>query len=153
MDAIDQAILTELQQDSSISNVELARRVDLSPPAVHARIKRLEEAGLITAYVALLDREKLGFDLLCFVQVSLQTHDPEQIEAFQQKVMAMPEVLEGHYLTGSVDYLLKVVIKNKSDLSRFLMENLSQIPGIARIQTSIALKEIKSKTALPLSAD
>lgn len=153
MDAIDQAILTELQQDSSISNVELARRVDLSPPAVHARIKRLEEAGIITAYVALLDREKLGFDLLCFVQVSLQTHDPAQIEAFQQKVMAMPEVMEGHYLTGSVDYLLKVVIKNKADLSRFLMENLSQIPGIARIQTSIALKEIKSKTALPLSAD
>ncbi len=153
LDNTDRAILSELQQDSSISNVELARRVSLSPPAVHSRIKRLEELGFISRYVALLDKEKMGFDLLCFVQVSLQVHQPELVKNFREQVAQMPEVLEGYHLTGSVDYLLKVVICNKADLQRFLMERLTPIPGIARIQTSIALQEIKSETALPIEID
>ena len=150
LDALDRAILGTLQTDSSISNVELARRVRLSPPAVHARVKRLEQLGYIRQYVAVLDREKVGYDMLCFIQVSLQVHQTGQVENFRTVVSRMPEVLECHHVTGPFDYLLKVAICNRLDLQRFLMEELTPIPSIANIQTSLVLTEIKNTTALPL---
>jgi len=150
LDELDRAILNELQTDSSISNVELARRVSLSPPAVHARVKRLEQLGYIRHYVAVLDREKVGFDMLCFIQVSLQVHQTGQVENFRSTVAKMPEVLECHHVTGPFDYLLKVAICNRMDLQRFLMERLTPIPYIANIQTSLVLTEIKTTTALPI---
>ncbi|RMG79428.1 MAG: Lrp/AsnC family transcriptional regulator [Chloroflexi bacterium] len=150
LDESDRAILQQLQQDSSISNAELARRINLSPPAVHARVKRLEQLGFIQGYVAILDREKLGYDMLCFIQVSLSVHQPEQVTDFRRRISQMPEVLECHHVTGSIDYLLKVAVCNREDLQRFLMERLTPIPYIARIQTSLVLSEIKSTTALPL---
>lgn len=133
-----------------MSVAELARRVNLSPPAVHARIRRLEEQGVIQGYVALINRETLGYDMLCFIQVSLQTHSSEKVRDFRERVANMPEVLECHQLIGDIDYLLKVVIINKTDLQRFLMERLTPIPGIARIKTSLALTEIKSTTEVPI---
>ena len=150
LDALDRAILGTLQTDSSISNVELARRVRLSPPAVHARVKRLEQLGYIRQYVAVLDREKVGYDMLCFIQVSLQVHQTGQVENFRTVVSQMPEVLECHHVTGPFDYLLKVAICNRLDLQRFLMEELTPIPSIANIQTSLVLTEIKNTTVLPL---
>ncbi len=150
LDESDRAILQQLQQDSSISNAELARRINLSPPAVHARVKRLEQLGFIQGYVAILDREKLGYDMLCFIQVSLSVHQPEQVADFRRRISQMPEVLECHHVTGSIDYLLKVAVCNREDLQRFLMERLTPIPYIARIQTSLVLSEIKATTALPL---
>ncbi len=150
LDESDRAILQQLQQDSSISNAELARRINLSPPAVHARVKRLEQLGFIQGYVAILDREKLGYDMLCFIQVSLAVHQPEQVADFRRRISQMPEVLECHHVTGSIDYLLKVAVCNREDLQRFLMERLTPIPYIARIQTSLVLSEIKATTALPL---
>lgn len=153
LDAIDIAILRELQQDSRISNAELARRVELSPPAVHARIRRLEETGIICGYVAQVNREAIGYDMLCFIQVSMQTHDPETIKSFRAMIADMPEVLECHQLIGDIDYLIKVVIINKHDLQRFLMERLTPIPGIARIKTSISLTEVKSTTNLPIPSN
>ena len=152
-DDLDRAILRELQANSNISNVELARRVSLSPPAVHARVKRLEQLGYIKQYVAVLDREKVGYDMLCFIQVSLQVHQSGQVTNFRAAVAEMPEVLECHHVTGNFDYLLKVAICNRMDLQRFLMERLTPIPYIARIQTSLVLTEIKSTTALPLDSD
>lgn len=150
LDELDRAILDTLQTDSSISNVELARRVNLSPPAVHARVKRLEQLGFIREYVAILDRERVGFDMLCFIQVSLQVHQTGQVENFRSVVSQMPEVLECHHVTGPFDYLLKVAVCNRLDLQRFLMEQLTPIPSIANIQTSLVLTEIKNTTALPL---
>lgn len=150
LDEMDRAILAELQADSSISNVELARRISLSPPAVHARIKRLEELGFVRQYVSLLDREKLGYDLLCLINVTLQVHQMDHIEGFRAAVSKMPEVLECYFVTGEFDYLLKVAVRSRKELEIFLMEKLTPIPGIARIATSIVLTEVKYSTALPL---
>jgi Lrp/AsnC family leucine-responsive transcriptional regulator len=150
LDDIDKMILGELQKDSAISNVELARRISLSPPAVHTRIKRLEELGYVRGYVALLDREKLGYDMLCIISVTLRLHQMDNINTFREAVAKMPEVLECYFVTGEFDYLLKVVVKGRQHLERFLMEKLTPLPGIARIATSMVLTEIKYTTALDL---
>lgn len=151
LDELDKAILQRLQADGRMSNVDLAAQINLSPPAVHARLKRLEGRGYIRQYVALLDREKVGYDMLCFIRVNLQLHQPEQVENFRQVIQQMPEVLECHHLTGDHDYLLKVVVHNRQDLERFVVKRLTPIPGIARIHTSLVLSEVKATTTLPLS--
>lgn len=148
IDATDAHILNILQEDGRISNAELARRIDLSPPATFARVKSLEEQGYIRSYVALLDAEKLGYDLLCFVRVTLQLHSLEQVQAFRQAIQAMPEVLECHHVTGDYDYLLKVALRGRKELERFLVERLTPAPGVARIHTNLVLSEIKSTNML-----
>ena len=151
LDELDKAILAALQANGRVSNAELARRINLSPPATHARIRRLEDQGYIRQYTALLDRDKAGYDMLCFVNISLQMHQFEQVEQFREIVSQMPEVLECYHITGEFDYLLKVVIHNRKDLERFVVNQLTPIPGVARIYTSLALAEVKSSTALPLT--
>ncbi len=150
LDELDETILQILQTEGRISNVDLAGRINLSAPAVHARIKRLEQRGYIRQYAALLDRERAGFDMLCFINVSLQLHQLEHVENFRQIVHQMPEVLECHHLTGEYDYLLKVVVRSRKDLQHFVVNKLTPVPGIARIYTSVVLMEIKSTTALPI---
>ena len=150
LDNIDKAALRALQTDGKLTNVDLAKHIHLSPPATHARLRRLEKDGYIRQYTAIVNREKAGYDLLCFVHVSLQIHQVEQVEKFRKLVRQMPEVLECHHITGEYDYLLKVVLRNRKDLERFAVDRLTPIPGVARIHTSLALAEIKSTTALPL---
>jgi DNA-binding Lrp family transcriptional regulator len=128
----------------------LGRRVNLSPPATLARVRRLEESGVIRAHVTIVDRRLAGYDMLCFVSVSLQLHDIEQVTGFREIVGEMPEVLECHHVTGDYDYLLKVVAHNTKDLESFLLKKLTPIPGVARIHTSLVLNEVKSNTVLPL---
>lgn len=147
---MDEAILRILQKEGRISNVELANRVNLSPPAVHARLKRLEQRGVIRQYTAVLDRELIGYDMMCFISVTLQLHQLEQVDNFRQRMLELPQVLECHHVTGDHDYLIKVVVRNRKDLEQFLMKDITPIPGVARIQTSLALSEIKSTTALPI---
>ena len=150
LDEIDTIILRELQADSSISNVELARRVQLSPPATHTRVKRLEQLGFIRQYTALLDNEKLGYDMICFITVSLQIHQPDEVHSFRDLMLEMPEVQECYHLTGDYDYILKVAMRNRQELQQFLMDKLTPIPYIARLHTRLVLTEIKNSTALPL---
>jgi Lrp/AsnC family transcriptional regulator, leucine-responsive regulatory protein len=150
LDPLDRALLALLQRDGRITNAEMARRVNLSPPAVLVRVRRLEELGVIRRYVALLAPAALGFDMLCFLQVTLQRHGPAEVEAFRMAVRAMPEVLECHHVTGEYDYLLKVAIRNRQDLERFVVHRLTPAPGVARIHTSLVLSEIKNETALPV---
>ena len=140
----------ELQGNARIANAELARRLNLSPPAVHARVRRLEEQGYIHGYVALLDRERLGFDMLCFIQISLQLHQIEQVNHFRTTIQQIPAVLECHHVTGEYDYLLKIAVRNRQELERLVMEKLTPIPGVARIHTSLVFSEIKTSTALPI---
>lgn len=147
---MDEAILRILQEEGRISNVELASRVNLSPPAVHARLKRLEQRGVIRQYTAVLDRELIGYDMMCFISVTLQLHQLEQVDDFRQRMLELPQVLECHHVTGDHDYLIKVVVRNRKDLEQFLMKDITPIPGVARIQTSLVLSEIKSTTALPI---
>ncbi len=150
IDELDSSILEILQTDARISNAELARRVNLSPPATLARVRRLEENGYIDCYATLIDRKQVGYDLLCFVRVSLQLHDIEQVDGFREAVQQMSEVLECHHVTGDYDYILKVVARNTKDLENFLINQLTPIPGVARIYTSLVLNEVKSSTVIPI---
>lgn len=150
LDDVDKALLRALQTEGRLSNVQLARQISLSPPAAHARLRRLEEEGYLRQYTAIVDREKTGYDLLCFIHISLQMHQLTQVEKFREATRKMPEVLECHHITGEYDYLLKVVLKNRKDLERFVVDKLTPIPGVARIHTSLVLNEVKSTMALPL---
>jgi DNA-binding Lrp family transcriptional regulator len=150
LDELDKAILRVLQNDGRISNADLARQINLSPPAAHARIKQLERKGYIQQYTALLNPEKVGYDMICFVQMALQAHQRKQVEAIRDTIQAMPEVLECYHLTGDFDYLMKVVIHNRQDLERFVLQRLTALPGVARVQTSIVLSAVKSTTIIPL---
>ena len=150
LDETDKAILRMLQADGRVSNAEVARRVGLSAPATHARVKRLEEAGVVRQYTTLLDREAIGFDMVCFINVSLQLHQYEAIERFKELVQDMPEVLECHHITGEFDYLLKAVFRNRDELQEFVVNKLTPIPGMAQINTSLVLIEIKATQELPI---
>lgn len=153
LDGVDRQVLRLLQKDGRQSSVDLARSVRLSPPGLMKRLRRLEGDGVIRGYAALLRREAVGLDLLCFVQVTLAHHQPKMVGGFSQAIRAMPEVLECHHMTGDYDYLMKVVVRNHRDLERFLVDSLTKVPGVDRIRTSIVLKEVKSETALPLEPE
>ncbi|MDX1664648.1 MAG: Lrp/AsnC family transcriptional regulator [Candidatus Promineifilaceae bacterium] len=150
LDELDRAMLHHLQPDARLTNVELARRVDLSATGLQKRLRKLEERGVIEGYVTLLDRTALGFDMLCFVQVTLQKHEPEAVARFRDAVQGLSEVLECHHVTGEYDYLLKVVVRNTRHLEQFLMETLTPIPGMDKIRTSLVLSEIKRTTSVPV---
>lgn len=150
LDELDRTLLTTLQEDARLSNAELARRVDLSATGLQKRLRRLEEAGVITRYVALVDREALGYDMLCFVQVTLQRHEPDAVNNFRGEVQSMVEVLECHHLTGEFDYLLKVVVRNRKHLEQFILNTLTPVRGMDKIRTSLVLSELKAASAVPL---
>ncbi|MFJ7919774.1 MULTISPECIES: Lrp/AsnC family transcriptional regulator [Lysinibacillus] len=148
LDRTDLQILDILQREVHISNAELARRVSLSPPATHTRVKRMESEGYIDQQVAILNQEKLGFDLLCYVFMSTDIHQAKEIEELETSLQTMTEILECHCLTGAYDYLLKIVIRDRQELNQFIRK-LNKL-GISRIQTNLSLREIKYSTVLPL---
>lgn len=150
IDATDRRILTALQQNARMTNSELAQQVELSGAGLQKRLRKLEGAQIIKRYVALVDHEAVGYDMLCFIQVTLQRHEPMAVERFRQVVQAMPEVLECHHTTGEHDYLLKVALRNRQHLEHFLLHRLTPVPGMDKIRTSLVLSEIKVTTALPM---
>ncbi|MFK5927655.1 MAG: Lrp/AsnC family transcriptional regulator [Desulfuromusa sp.] len=150
LDGIDLAVLHEIQKDSRISNSELARRINLSQPAAHARLKRLKKLGVIKQYVSLLDHEKLGLEFICFFQARLQAHSAEVLTRFEEELCRFPEVLECHYLTGESDYLIKAIFRSQHELEQFLRSKLTTLPHVRQITTSLVLSEIKATTMLPL---
>jgi Lrp/AsnC family transcriptional regulator, leucine-responsive regulatory protein len=152
LDSVDLAILQLLQADGRISNVDLATQIKLSPPATHARLKRLQTKGYIRQFTALLDQEKVGFDMTCFVNISLRMHGTAELQEFRSSVLKMRRVLECYQTTGEFDYLLKIVVHNRRDLQHFVENSLSRLPGVARIHTSLVLDEIKCSTELPIGA-
>ena len=149
LDKTDYAILQVLQEDSSISNVRLAEKIGLSPAATLARVKKLEQDRVILGYSALVDREKLGYDLLCFVEVSLESHSVDLVKDFRAAIRSMPEVIECHFVTGQCDYLLKVAVENRQALEYFLVQTLTPVPGVSRLQTRLILNEVKTRSILP----
>ncbi len=150
LDDIDRTLLRALQEDARQTNTDLARRVELSATGLQKRLRRLEEAGIIMGYVAQVDREAVGYDMLCFVQVTLQRHDPDAVENFRREVQGMREVLECHHLTGEFDYLLKVIVRNRKHLEQFILHTLTPVRGMDKIRTSLVLSEIKALSAIPL---
>jgi Lrp/AsnC family transcriptional regulator, leucine-responsive regulatory protein len=150
-DAIDLRILRELQADGSLSNVELARRVGLSPSPCLARVKALQAGGVIRQYVALLDAKELGLNLNVFISISLKQQTRAALEAFEAKVCARDEVMECYLMTGDADYLIRVALPDMAALERFVLEQLSPMKEVEKIRSSFAMKQVRYKTALPLS--
>ena len=150
MDAIDLRSLDRLQQDARISNVELARAVNLSPSPCLARVRALEDGGLIDRYVTLLDPKKLGLTVSVLVQVTLEKQIEPALETFEKAVRERPEVMECYLMTGDADYLLRVLVPDVPAFERFILEFLSRVPGVGNIKSSFALKQVKYQTALPL---
>ncbi|RYH36044.1 MAG: Lrp/AsnC family transcriptional regulator [Alcaligenaceae bacterium] len=150
MDAIDRRILEVLQDDCSITNVELARRVNLSPSPCLARVNALEASGIIRGYVALADPIRLGLSLNVFIQVSLEKQVESELERFQKEMATCPEVMECYLMTGDSDYLLRVVVADMQGLELFIVNRLSRIPGVRNIRSGFSLKQVKYQTALPM---
>lgn len=150
LDAVDLRILAELQEDGSLTNVELARRVHLSPSPCLARVKALEAGGVIERYVALASAKQLGLGLNVFINISLKTQSKEALAAFEHRIAEHDQVMECYLMTGDSDYLIRVAVPDIAALERFILEQLTPIPGIEKIRSSFALKQVRYKTALPL---
>jgi DNA-binding Lrp family transcriptional regulator len=152
LDAIDLRILAELQADGALSNVALARRVHLSPSPCLMRVKALEAGGVIQRYVALASAAALGLGLNVFISISLKEQSRQALTTFEQRIAEHDEVMECYLMTGDSDYLIRVVVRDMADLEKFILEQLTPIPGIEKIRSSFALKQVRYKTALPLPA-
>src|SRR5690606_7544395 len=129
LDAIDVRILSELQRNSNLSNVELAERVGLSPSPCLARVRALEKGGVISRYVALLRPEAMGLGIRVFIQITLEKQVEQALGGFEAKMDSYPEVMECYLMTGDHDYLLRVVVRDMEELQRFIVKELSKTPG------------------------
>lgn len=148
IDAIDARILSVLQKEARLSNVELAKRVGLSPSPCLARVRALEEAEVIGRYVALLNPDAVGLGVNVFIRVTLERQVEKALERFEARMHAYPEVMECYLMTGDSDYLIRILVRNNSDVERFIVQNLSTIEGVANINSSFALKQVKYKTEM-----
>lgn len=151
LDRTDRRILSELQQDGSLSNLELADRIGLSPSPCSRRVKALEDSGLIRGYRALLDARKLGLDLLALISISMDRHTPERFENFESRVAECPEVLECYLITGqSSDYVVKVLVADMEAFQQFLLGTLTRIEGVSGVHSSFVMRKVVDRTAVPI---
>ncbi|MFZ5607947.1 MAG: Lrp/AsnC family transcriptional regulator [Pseudomonadota bacterium] len=148
LDRIDLLLLAELQRAARQTNAELAERVHLSPSACLRRVQRLERAGVIAGYRAEVDPEKLGLGLQAFVRVQLKSHDAARIAVFAEQVNGWPEIVACHALTGDMDYLLQVLVRDLEHFSRFLLDRLLAQAEVADVNTSFVLRTVKRAQAL-----
>jgi DNA-binding Lrp family transcriptional regulator len=152
LDRYDRAILRALQQDGRISNVHLAARVSLSESACLRRVRVLEQGGYIERYVALLSQKKVGVGGTVFVHIALRREEQSELAAFEEAVQDIPEIMECYLMTGEFDYLLRVVVSDMADFERLHNEALTRLPGVARVNSSVAIRTVTKTTELPLAA-
>ena len=152
LDAVDRRILAALQTQGRATYDELAAGIGLSPSATLWRVKRLEESRVITGYVALVAPERVGLGLTAYLNVRLAKHHEQggPIEAFTAAVQAWPEVVECAALSGEMDYLLRVLVRDMAHYSRFVMDALLKHPAVQDCKTSFMLRRLKGTTAVPL---
>ncbi len=150
LDAIDRAILTELQNEGRISNQELAARVHLSPSACLRRVKALEDNQVIAQYVALVNPRAVGKHGISYTIINLDSMNTPQLAAFEQAVRDEPDILDCFYVAGSNDYLIRFAYRDAEDLERFHSEVLMHLPGVARSNSLLVLRTVKKTTALPV---
>jgi Lrp/AsnC family transcriptional regulator, leucine-responsive regulatory protein len=150
VDDRDRAILRALMQDGRLTNIELAEKVHLSPSACLRRVKMLEESGLIAGYVMLLDPVAAGLAGAAFVSVTLEQQGRATLDRFEQEVLRHPEIIECYLLAGAADYLVRVAFRDARDFERIHTDILTQLPGVSRVQSSLALRTVKRTTALPV---
>ena len=150
LDRIDYRILARLQDNARISNSDLAREIGLSPSPCLRRVRDLENFGAIKGYAALLEPAVVGLPVSVFVQVTLERQVETALEDFERTVLARPEVMECYLMTGDADYLMRIVVADVRAYEQFLKEYLTSAPGVASINSSFALNQVKYGTALPL---
>ena len=150
-DKFDRSILSALQKDGRISNVDLAELVSLSESACLRRVRRLEEKGFIEKYTALLDQRLAGLAGNIFVHIALHREEQSELAAFEAAVQDLPEVMECYLMTGEFDYLLRVIVSDMADFERIHKESLTRLPGVARVNSSVAIRTVRKTTELPLT--
>jgi Lrp/AsnC family transcriptional regulator, leucine-responsive regulatory protein len=150
LDSTDLRILRELQIDGGLSNVDLAKRVHLSPSPCLTRVKALEASGVIERYVALASAAKVGLGLNVFISISLKSQNKDALAEFERRIAEHDEVMECYLMSGDSDYLIRVALADIGALERFILNQLTPIPGVEKIRSSFALKQVRYKTALPL---
>ena len=151
LDKKDSTLLKHMQNNARLTSAELGKLVDLSPSGVQKRLRKLEENGIVERYATMLNRKRLGYDLLVFVKVIIQGHTKKLIAEFDNAIRQMPEVLESHRIIGDADYLLKVVVRDREQLDQFLMEQLLSLGSVARVSSYLVLKEVKETTSIGLN--
>ena len=150
MDRYDRQILEVLQEDGRISNKQLAERVNLSESACLRRVRALEDSGTIQRYVAMLSQDHVGVSGDVLVHIGLHREEQSELAAFEEAVRQIPEVMECYLMTGEFDYLLRVVVADMADFERIHKEELTRLPGVARVNSSVAIRKVLKRTALPL---
>ena len=152
LDRLDKRILREIQRDGTITNLELAERIGLSPSPCARRVKQLEDAGIILDRVTLLDPKKLDLKLTALIQISMDRHTPDRFEKFEEQIRSYAEVTECLLITGqSADYQLKVVVPDMEYYQEFLLNKITRIEGVTDVHSSFILREVQNTTALPLN--
>lgn len=150
IDATDRRILAVLQREGRMTNAELAEMVNLSASACHRRVQRLERAGVIAGYVALVDPRTVDRRATVFVEITLSGQADDLLDAFEREVRRIPDVLECHLMAGTADYLLKITARDTDDFARIHRQYLARLPGVAQMHSSFALRTVCNTTALPL---
>jgi len=150
LDEIDRLILEKLQFDSKITNAQLAKEIGLSPAPTLERVKKLEAAGYIKSYHAVVDAEKIGLGVTTYVQVSLISHKKSVINTFVKKINQIPNVIECYHMTGAADFLLKITAKDIPAYQKLMLEEISEIEEIDHMQSMIVLSTFKRNPVLPL---
>jgi len=150
IDRFDKMILGALQKDGRISNVQLAGQVGLSESACLRRVRALEESGMIRRYAALVSQNEAGLPGNVFVHIGLHREVESELTAFEDAVLAIPEVMECYLMSGEFDYLLRVVVADMADFERIHKTELTRLPGVARVNSSFAIRTVQRKTELPL---
>jgi DNA-binding Lrp family transcriptional regulator len=153
LDQTDWRILHELQRDGRITNVELARRAGISPPPCLRRVRALEEQGLIVGYRAMLQAEKLGFELTMFAMVGLHSQAEADLVAFEERVRQWPIVRECYMLSGEVDFLLKCIAKDLHTAQEFVINDLTKAPNVDSVKTTLTLRVSKYEPGVPISLE
>jgi DNA-binding Lrp family transcriptional regulator len=150
LDAIDRRLLSELQDEGRVTNVELAQRVGLTAPPCLRRVRSLEEAGVIRGYHADLDAAKLGYTITVFALVSLKSQAEDALRAFEDHMKLLPEVRECHMLNGEIDFILKIVSRDLQGFQEFLTSKLTPAPNVASVKTSLTIRTAKQVPGVPL---
>ncbi|HIG01346.1 MAG TPA: Lrp/AsnC family transcriptional regulator [Myxococcales bacterium] len=150
VDSFDRDLVAVLQQEGRIANVQLAERVHLSESACLRRVRTLESQGVIQGYSARVDPQKVGLSGIVFVSITLERQDQDELRVFEEAVRALPEVMDCYLMTGEFDYLLRVVVADTEDFERIHSQQLTRLPGVARVHSSFALRTVQKSAALPI---
>ena len=151
LDATDWRILKELQANGRITNVELARKVGISPPPALRRVRALEQSGMIAGYFALLDEKTIGFEVIAFAMVGLHSQAEADLRAFENRVLAWVLVRECYMLSGETDFLLKCVAPDLTTFQDFIIDELTAAPNVASVKTTLVIRRVKFEPGVPVA--